>query len=55
METLQSKLEEGPVTNDLLNEKEDFKAYNKALEEEEYIWRLKPRSLWLRVGDMDTK
>jgi hypothetical protein len=56
MEENRLVMEEGPATHSLLlKEQQDFIEYQKILHEEEETWRLKSRSLWLSLGDRNTK
>lgn len=52
---MQNKLEVEPITSRLLvEEKEAFQAYQKAIRDEEITCHLKSQSLWLTDGDQNT-
>jgi hypothetical protein len=52
---IQRIIENEEVTQEALNrEKEAYQNLHSAMRREEEHWRLKSRSLWLRVGDSNT-
>jgi hypothetical protein len=56
MEAIRGKIESEQITQSLLvEEKSTFLEYHKAMHIEEEKRRIKSRSLWLQVGDKNTK
>jgi hypothetical protein len=55
LEEIQIEIEISEVhPTNLKREKEAHREYIKAIQEEETMWRLKSRSLWLKEGDKNT-
>jgi hypothetical protein len=55
LEELKENMEFKEINNSHISqEKEFFQKYMKALHNEEMVWRLKSRVLWLQVGDKNT-
>jgi hypothetical protein len=55
LEEMQDNMDSKEVNeNSLHREQVVFHKYVKSLKDEETIWRLKSRSLWLQVGDKNT-
>jgi hypothetical protein len=55
MEEIQLKIDNQEVQIDLLQQEQStYQSYLKSLKDEETMWRLKSRSLWLKDGDKNT-